>query len=91
MECVPAVRADVDRVATPAVRVPVPSAVTPSLKVTVPPGVPVAVVLTVAVKVTDCPKLDGFNDDVTVVEVASLFTTWLNAPEVLPVNVASPP
>ena len=75
----------------PAARVPVPIEVTPSLKVTVPLGVPVAVVLTVAVKVTDWLKVDGLRDEVTAVVVASLFTTWLNAVELLVAKVASPP
>jgi hypothetical protein len=41
--------------------------VVPSLKVTVPVGVPLA---TVAVKVTDCPEIDGFTLDASVVVVA---------------------
>jgi len=41
--------------------------------VTVPVGVPPAE-LTVAVNVTDCPNVDGFREDVTVVAVAAWFT-----------------
>jgi hypothetical protein len=36
---------------------------------------------TVAVNATDCPKLDGFNEDVTVVEVDAGLTVWLRVPE----------
>jgi hypothetical protein len=45
--------------------------VEPWANVTVPDGVP-PVEVTVAVKVTDWPELDGFSDDATVVEVAKL-------------------
>ena len=47
------------------------STVEASENVTVPDGVP-PVEVTVAVKVTDWPKFDGFGDDVTDVEVAKL-------------------
>jgi len=46
-----------------ALSVPVPSTVPPSLKVTVPVG---ETPVTVAVNVTDCPKLLGFCDEVSV-------------------------
>jgi hypothetical protein len=35
---------------------------------------------TVAVNVTGCPELDGFNDEVNVVEVLAWVTDWLNTP-----------
>ena len=43
------------------------------LKVTVPPAVPApgAVAATVAVKVTDCPKSEGFTEDVNAVVVGA--------------------
>jgi len=46
------------------------------LKVTVPVGVPVpgATAVTVAVNVTDCPKTDGFAEDVSAVDVPAWFT-----------------
>ena len=44
------------------------------------PGV---VVATVAVKVTDCPKSEGFTEDVNAVVVLALLTTWLTAVLVL--------
>jgi len=59
IECVPAVRVEVVKVATwepdTVLRVPVPRAVAPSLKVTVPVGGVAPVVVTVAVKVTEVP------------------------------------
>src|SRR5579859_5329949 len=60
----------------------------PSRKVTVPVGVPTAggTPATVAVKVTDCPKTDGFCDEVTVVVVLP-GATVITAVEVLPVPV----
>ena len=36
---------------------------------------------TVAVNVTDCPKTDGFTEEVTVVEVGAGLTVWLRVPE----------
>ena len=53
------VNADVVYVAVPLLNVPVPSVVVPSLNVTVPVGVP-PLLVTVAVKVTDWPKVEGF-------------------------------
>jgi hypothetical protein len=49
------------------------------LKVTVPVGIPVlgGVAETVAVKVTEFPELDGFNDEVTAVEVPSSLTVMV--------------
>ena len=43
---------------------------------TVPDGVPApgATAATVAVKLTDCPKTDGFTDEVTVAVVLALLT-----------------
>jgi len=40
-----------------------------------------AVLATVAVKVIDCPKIDGFTDEATVVEVGAGFTGWFRVPE----------
>lgn len=50
--------------------------VLPCWKVTWPVGVPVAggTAATVAVKVTDCPRLDGFGVEASVVEEAPLWT-----------------
>ena len=65
----PTAKVDVLNVATPLpFNVPLPSVVEPFLKVMVPDGVPEEPV-TVAVKVTDCPKTDGFTEDVKIVVV----------------------
>jgi len=67
MVCEPTASADVENAAMPpGSRVAVPRVVLPSRKVTVPVGVPV-VPVTVAVKVTESPKVDGFFDDDTAV------------------------
>jgi len=42
------------------------------------------VLTTVAVNVTDCPKIDGFAEEVTVVEVDAGLTVWLRVPELPP-------
>ena len=59
---------------------------------TVPVAVPApgVVVATVAVKVTDCPKTEGFTEDVNAVVVLALFTTWLTAVLVLVTKLESP-
>jgi len=91
IECVPAERVDVVRVARElAFNMPVPRVEEPSIKVTVPPAVPEPAGLTVAVNVTDCPAMDGFLDDATDVLVAILFTVWFKVPEVLPAKFPSP-
>ena len=57
--CDPTVSVDVLKVAVPVgSSVPVPSVVTPCLKAAVPVGMPLPE-LTVAVKVTVCPTMDG--------------------------------
>jgi hypothetical protein len=62
-------------VAVPADIVPVPSVVVPSRNVTGPVSVATVVLpVTVAVKVTDCPKTDGFADEATVVVVVAFVT-----------------
>ncbi len=65
--------------------VPDPIFVVPSKNVTVPVGVPDPAV-TVAVKVTLWPNVDGFKDDITVVVVVAgggAFTVCVNTGEVL--------
>ena len=69
MECEPALKAAVARVAWPETRAVLPSDVLPSKNVTVPVGVP-AILLTVAVNVTDWPAFDGLADELKVVVVA---------------------
>ena len=91
----PADRAEVVKVAMPPLSVPVPIGLPPSRNVTVPVGVPVpgATGETVAVKVTDWPKTEGFADEVTAVVVSALLTTCglpVSEP-VLPLKFPSPP
>jgi hypothetical protein len=81
MMCDPAVGADVVKVACPeAFRAVGPDrTVVSSLKVTVPVGVPPPLE-TVAVKVTDCPKVDGFCEELTAVVVSALLTVCVTLP-----------
>jgi hypothetical protein len=81
------------KVAVPAERVPVPRVTVPSRNVTVPVGLPApgATTATVAVKVTDWPKTDGFVPEATVVVVFALLTVWVIAVLVLVLKLALPP
>lgn len=70
MLCVPKPSVEAMNVATPLpLTAEVPSVVVPSRNVTVPVGVPVVDELTVAVRVTDCPTLEGFAEEVRTVLV----------------------
>lgn len=80
-----------EKVAMPAVTFPVPRVVLPSRKVTVPVIVPVAVEVTVAVKVTELPCLDGLVEEEMVAVVAALLTVCVSADEVLAAKFVSPP
>ena len=66
LKVLPPERLEVDKVAEPLLSVPVPKRVVPSKKLTVPVEVPAPgeTALTVAVKVTDCPKTEGFTEEV---------------------------
>lgn len=68
---VPSGNEEVVKLAEPLLNVPVPSTVLPSMKLTVSPsgGAP-ALELTVAVKVTASPEIDGFGEAISVVVVA---------------------
>src|SRR5438105_2711669 len=66
----------------------VPIAVVPFLKVTLPPVAPPNAPITVAVKVTAVPWVEGFSDDASLVVVAALLTVWLIAGDVLPRKLA---
>ena len=55
-----------------------------------PVTVPLYSGVTLAVKVTACPEFDGFGEDVKVVAVEALSTTWLTTFDVLPAYVESP-
>jgi hypothetical protein len=81
----------VDNVATPFDSETVLSVVEPSLKTTLPVGVPPPgdTALTVARKVTVCPKVEGFGDAVSAVDVEARFTTWVTAVEVLGLKLLS--
>src|SRR6266568_1174167 len=82
MECAPTAREAVVSVAMPEESsVPVPRLVAPSRNVTVPVGMPTGE-LTVAVKVTGWPKVDGFAEDTRTVVVAGLITVNVAALEV---------
>jgi hypothetical protein len=72
MECDPAVKAAAAQVAWLELRATtLQIVVVPSLKVTVPVGATGVLGVTVAVKVTDCPKIDGLAEGVTVVVVVA--------------------
>jgi hypothetical protein len=90
MFCVPEASAEVVNLAVPAPSFTVPTVAVPFLNVTVPAGVLLNCGVTVAVKVTDCPKADGFTDEASVVVVLALSTTWLNTVDVLVVNEVLP-
>ncbi len=76
-EVVPTGSVEVVKVAVPLFNVPVPSTFVPFTNDTVSPlgGVP-TLALTVAVKVTACPEVDGFGEEVIVaVVVVNVFPT----------------
>ena len=75
IESVPTPRAVVVKVATPPVSVALPSVAFLYLNLTAPLGVPLKSGATVAVKVTDCPRVEGFSDEVNVTVVVAGFTT----------------
>ena len=74
--CDPAENPGTVMVATPFVTVPVPITVVPSVNVTVP----VVYVGNVAVNVTDCVVVEGFADDVSVIEGLSFVTVCVVVP-----------
>ena len=76
----PMERAEVESVALPELRVTAPSEADPSEKVTVPVA---AVGETVAVKVTDWPKVEGLTLEVRLVVELALTTMSTTALEVL--------
>ena len=70
-----------------------PSSVVPSKNSTVPVGVPPPTGVTVAVRLTDWPNVEGLVEEVNVVEVGDattgVLTVWLTVP-VLVAFLASP-
>jgi hypothetical protein len=86
---VPIARVEIASVATPvALVVPVPIVVLLSMNVTVSPTAGTGA--TVAVNVTDCPSVEGFADDVSVVVVFAIFTVCDTPVETLVVKFVSP-
>jgi hypothetical protein len=91
--CDPWVSAVVENVARPALTMLVPRAAAPSRNVTVPVMVPRVEDVTVAVNVTFAPVVDGFNDEVTTVDVVAVpaaLIVWVKAGEVLEAKFESP-
>lgn len=88
MGCVPAISVEMPKVvvlvlAVLGVRVPVPRRVAPSKKETVPEGVPRIVgALTLTVKVTKLPKIEGLSEEVRLMRGVAWLTTWLRVEEV---------
>jgi hypothetical protein len=74
--------------AFPALIAPVPNVVLPSTNVTVPVAVDG---VTVAVKVTEEPYVDGFADEASATVVFALFTVCVSVDDVLVLSFASPP
>jgi len=82
IECDPRDNPEVLRLACPAeFSLTDPKLLVPLRNVTVPVAVP-AVAVTVAVKVTVCPWVDGLSEEMRVVVVLALMV-WVNAAEVL--------
>ena len=77
---------DVVNVACWKFKVPVPSGLLPSRKVTATPSVPPE---TKAVNVTPCPKVEGFGDELMLVNV-TLVTGRVKTGDVLPRKLLSP-
>jgi len=90
MEWNPCDSVEVVNFALPLLSVPVPRVVEPSLKVTVPMGVPPPDV-TVAVKVTAAPSVDGFREEANAVELVACFTVCVSTDEVLVAKFVVPP
>jgi hypothetical protein len=67
-----------------------PSVTVPFMKVTVPVGVPLYCGATVAVRVTDCPTMEGFKLEASVVVVVAWFTACISVDDVLAVKLTSP-
>ena len=88
--CVPVASVVVVYFAAPPLRLTVFRAFVPSMRVTDPVTVPLNCGATVTVKVTDCPKVDGFCDEASAVVVLAWFTTWLRARDALVVNELLP-
>ena len=74
-----------------AFNVPAPKVEAPSLNVTVPVGIPAPLAtFTVAVKVTEPPRVEGDPEVATAVVVVPWITFCVRAADVLPVKLPSP-
>ena len=82
-------KVEVVKTAFPPLRLCVDTTVELSLNVTVPVGVP-PLDVTVAVKLTDWPNVDGFTEETRAVEVEACFTVCVRAGEVLPEKLPPP-
>jgi hypothetical protein len=80
IESVPSGKAVVAKTAEPPLREALPRLVLPLLNVTVPVAMPPYCPVTVAVRFTDCPTAEGFNDETNAVEELALFTVTLTVP-----------
>ena len=78
----PTANVEVVKLALPLLSCADPSTVFPAEKVTGPVAATVGDV-TVAVKVTDCPKVEGFGGEVSVVELVVGLITWFKGADVL--------
>jgi hypothetical protein len=87
----PAESVAVDIDAVPDAKLAVPRVVAESRNVTVPVGVPVNCGVTVAVKVIVWPKIDGFKELATALELVALFTVWVIAADTPLLKLLSPP
>ena len=90
MESAPSGNDVVASVAVPLLRLFVPREVEPSMKVTVPVAVPAVAGVTVAVRVRDCPTVDGFREEATSLVVAAASVTSETAADVLVMKSAFP-
>ena len=90
IESVPAGSAEVMSVAEAALKLALPNVVPPLLKISEPVGVPPNCPETAAVRVTDCCEVEGFGDEVRVVNEVALPTVWLTGAAVLPAKFVSP-
>jgi len=91
-EWLPAASVEMLSEALPFTSVTTPSEVAPSLNVTVPVGTPVAgaTALTVELKVTVWPTVEGFGEEVRLVLEFPAFTVCVRTADVLAANVAFP-
>jgi hypothetical protein len=86
----PADRLAVENVAVPPLRLTLANVAAESRNVTVPVAVPVNCGVTVAVKVTVWPNVEGLSELVTLLALVALFTVCVIAADVLPVKLLSP-